>query len=149
MVSMQGLFEGTLNFSRKPLGSRSSAKKKRSRDLHPFGRTAESVSSLRQGPWAAFSFLPCPKDLGIKGDHLLGPLLKMGQKGKTKRSKGRFALNTRLEAPEAPKFVRIENRRMEVECGGAFLFFGASAGWQPEKDRPTCARVKTCFPSQK
>ena len=39
-------------------------------------------------------FLTCPKDLTIKkGDHLLGPLLKIYQKGKAKRSKGQRPVN--------------------------------------------------------
>lgn len=34
--------------------------------------------------------LSCPKDPEMQGDHLLGALLKMGQKGETNRFKGRL-----------------------------------------------------------
>ena len=66
--------------------------------LGDFATTLKSSCEPSAGGHVAFypklaTILSCPKDLNIKGDHLLGPLLKIGPKrGSQKVSSGRFAL---------------------------------------------------------
>ena len=84
ICGLWGFFEGEVTTPQVPFEGTAA----RSRPARAPGRTAPvvSLSCFGESPSKTWSHLPS-SDLQIKGDHLLGPLLKMGtQKGKTKRS---------------------------------------------------------------